>query len=547
MRIQKLKVTNFRSIKSVEITPGSFSVFVGQNNHGKTNFSEAINWFFTGKGDLDKIRFDRNPSNQVEVIITLSGLRVALEKMQNKTNKKKLTNIFDEKEDEVVIRRYSGYEQGKSRQLFNPKTQKWENPIGRDSAWNDLLPKFEYVDTGTHLEDVAKYGTTTPVGSMLSGVLMTILEGNEQYEEFEEKFNALFGHQSDSEEKSQVRVKLDELGVKVAFYLQKQFPDGASVTFEVQQPELQDLLKKFQTSIHDGVLTEASEKGDGMQRALMLAIIQAYVDFRKENEETGKNFIFFIDEAELHLHPTAQRALKNALLDILPQRDQVFINTHSSVLVVDEHDEQVVFKVEKIDRKTDIEIVPQAEKSRIVFELLGGSPADLLLPRNFLIVEGTSEDAFLAKIITRFYSDKPTMQIIRAGGDTKKQEKSMEAINKAYVPLGIDNPVYKDKLVILCDKPETQKKENDIKKFLDANPSLETNGQFFLLPTESLEEYYPQPWKKNHDEVVEMDKVKNAKLTFAREVGEKITQEKFESEMSRLFNALTKCWQEAYQ
>lgn len=547
MKIIKLKVINFRSLKSVEITPGPFNVFVGQNNHGKTNLSEAINWFFAGKGDLGKICFDRKPSNKVEVIITFSGFQAALEGMQNKTNKKKLTNIFGEQEDQFTIRRYSGYEQGKSRQLHNPKTQKWENPIGRDTAWNDLLPKFEYVDTGTHLEDVAKYGATTPVGSMLSGVLMTILEEDEQYKEFEEKFSKLFGCQTAGEEKSQVRIKLDELGDKVAFYLQKQFPDGASVDFEVQQPELQDLLKKFQTSIDDGVPTDASEKGDGMQRALMLAIIQAYVDFRKENEEKGKNFIFFIDEAELHLHPTAQRSLKDALLEILPQGDQVFINTHSSVLVVDEHDQQTVFKVEKMDRKTDIEVVSQAEKSKIIFELLGGSPADLLLPRNFLIVEGTSEDIFLTKVITRFYSDKASIQIIRAGGDAGKQKKSMEAINRAYVPLGINNPVYKDKLVILCDRPQTQKKENDVKKFLEAYQSLEANNQFFILPTKSLEEYYPDPWKKTHDEVIEMDKIQNAKVILAREVGENIGKEQFESEMSRLLEVLTRCWQEAYQ
>lgn len=50
-----------------------------------------------------------------------------------------------------------------------------------------------------------------------------------------------------------------------------------------------------------------------MQRALMLAIIQVYADYRKENEDLGKSFLFFIDEAEPHLHPAAQRKLKSLL------------------------------------------------------------------------------------------------------------------------------------------------------------------------------------------------------------------------------------------
>ena len=44
-----------------------------------------------------------------------------------------------------------------------------------------------------------------------------------------------------------------------------------------------------QQDIDDGVETTAEEKGDGMQRALMLAIIQAYSDFRKSNDDLGKS------------------------------------------------------------------------------------------------------------------------------------------------------------------------------------------------------------------------------------------------------------------
>lgn len=130
------------------------------------------------------------------------------------------------------------------------------------------------------------------------------------------------------------------MGDKVRINLEKQFPDCTKVKFEVTQPIFEDLLKNFETSVDDGVETLASEKGDGMQRALMLAIIQAYAEFRKQNEDIGKSFLFFIDEAELHLHPTAQRKLKNVLLELCEGLDQVFINTHSSVLVADSHSKQ---------------------------------------------------------------------------------------------------------------------------------------------------------------------------------------------------------------
>lgn len=103
-----------------------------------------------------------------------------------------------------------------------------------------------------------------------------------------------------------------------------------------------------------------------MQRALMLSILQAYSDFRKENDDIGKSFLFFIDEAELHLHPAAQRNLKNVLLNISTQGDQVFINTHSSVLVVDESKGQKIFKVEKVERETNVTAIDKSEKANIV-------------------------------------------------------------------------------------------------------------------------------------------------------------------------------------
>jgi AAA15 family ATPase/GTPase len=49
MRLSKIVIQNFRSISNAEILPSKFSVFVCQNNHGKTNLFEAIEWFYVAK------------------------------------------------------------------------------------------------------------------------------------------------------------------------------------------------------------------------------------------------------------------------------------------------------------------------------------------------------------------------------------------------------------------------------------------------------------------------------------------------------------------
>ncbi len=279
-----------------------------------------------------------------------------------------------------------------------------------------------------------------------------------------------------------------------------------------------------------------------MQRAVMLSIIQAYADFRKEND-IAKKFIFLIDEAELHLHPSAQRALKKALFDISISGDQVFVNTHSSVLVADEHERQAIYKVEKVDKKTEIIKADEVMKMNIIYELLGGSPADLLLPSNFLIIEGQSEFHFLDIIIRRFYKDQfGKIKILFARGDVIEQEKRYIRVAETYIPL--NNPIYKERVIFIFDKPNSSI-QTKYDKFKRLHPYLIDNEHLHQLPTETLEEYYPNSWKKTKIEMNEIARdegveVYKLKVSYSKKVANSITQEEFEQNMTILKTALDK-------
>ncbi|MBU0951931.1 MAG: ATP-binding protein [Elusimicrobia bacterium] len=416
--------------------------------------------------------------------------------------------------------------------IFDVKNNEFKNITGFDKAIYDFIPKLEYVDTKLCLEDVSRYGKNTPITNMLSGVLDVILEQSEKYRNFKDKFEELFGADD-----SEIRTELNSLGNKVKIYLTKQFPDCSEIKFNVSEPDFQDLIKNLTTSVDDGVETGAFEKGDGMQRALMLAIIQTYADYRREHEALNKSFIFLIDEGELHLHPSAQRNLKKALVELSNKGDQVFLNTHSSVLISDEEQGQNIFKVEKNDKRTEITQIENEEKPYIIYDLLGGSPADLLLPKNFFIVEGKSDYEFISRVLKRHYTDKPSVQIIIACGDLSQAERSLNSVEQIFKPIG--KSIYKDKVVLLCDK------QNDTAKWqslLNAYPNL--NERAFQLTVSNLEEYYPSSWKKTSDEVGRMSS--HQKKNLAKEVGDAIEKNVFENEMEIVFKALTKCWEKAF-
>src|SRR5882724_4039867 len=46
MKIQRVKIHNWRSIKDVDVSFEDLMVFIGQNNHGKSNVLSAILFFF---------------------------------------------------------------------------------------------------------------------------------------------------------------------------------------------------------------------------------------------------------------------------------------------------------------------------------------------------------------------------------------------------------------------------------------------------------------------------------------------------------------------
>lgn len=242
---------------------------------------------------------------------------------------------------------------------------------------------------------------------MLSSVIEQILTDDPGYRKFKNTFEELF-----NSEDSAVSGHFKALGSSVKTHLAKQFSECSKVYFEVMSPEFSDLLKNFETVVDDGIETYAKDKGDGMQRALMLAIIQAYAEYRRAREDAGKSFLFFIDEAELHLHPTAQRKLKQVLLELSAELDQVVISTHSSVFIADSAARELIFMCEKEEGRSSLNPVAAAMRPYVVYELLGGSPADLLLPRCFLIVEGASEVEFLAGLLARLYPARPAVQIV---------------------------------------------------------------------------------------------------------------------------------------
>jgi hypothetical protein len=204
---------------------------------------------------------------------------------------------------------------------------------------------------------------------------------------------------------------------------------------------------------------------------------------------------------------------------------------------------QSLWKVRKVGPATQVSPIGEPDKPEVVYELLGGSPADLLFPNNFLIVEGRSEEVLIGRIVQRFYAEQPRIKVVFSGGDFERQQKSMDAIDAAFTPLN-RTPVYSKRLVILCDKPNAQRAK-DFEKFCTGYPHLKANNQLVVAPVCALEEAYPVPWKKTADDIAKLSP--RDKTDLAALVGRGIAQEQFEHHLAHVFHSLQIAWANAHR
>ena len=535
MKISKIEIENFKSIEKYDFEIADFNIFIGKNNHGKTNLFDALDWFDSGKTDDSNFRnHDRN--TPIKVRVHFKSVQSAIAAMSDGAYKSSIGNAIGGS-DELIVEKSS--ESDKRILIIEGKERK--NPTGFDSALNYFLPKIVYVTTKHRLADVSGYKSKSPIAEMLGDVLKDMVNNEPRYKTFIELFGELF-NTSDSI----FRTSVNDLQDKVEVYLKKQFAEEAEVKFVIENPAIEDMLKKFETEVDDGVKTKAEHKGDGMQRALMLAIVQAYADYRKQ-KGIARNFLFLIDEAELHLHPTAQRSLKNALRDIVETQGQVLINSHSPIFANEKFINQKIFKVEKNNYCSEItEVITEQDQLDSIYQLLGGSPHDILLPNNFIIVEGQCEYIFLQNIIKRFYSSNVkcnSIKVIFARGDHERQKELYTCIHESYKPF-LTNGIYKEKVVFLLDKPDPTK-QTAFNAFKTSHPWLIDEVNLFELPVGALEMYYPSPFTKSETEVKAMTAPKK-KIKLAEEVSESITEEQFQNDMFVVYKMLESAISLAY-
>jgi AAA15 family ATPase/GTPase len=319
MFIKELKITNFKSFSGLtnpivfNVPNGNvgsgLNIFVGENNTGKSTVFEAIDFVRNRtKKDEDAIKNKNNPGHASVELKFVGEVEQVIDGF-SQPNKVAVFKkyIYAGNGGEQTFKISRGTDDIKQVRMWNDEDGSFVNETGIDAPIKKLF-ETNFIWADTNPNDEAAFGATTICGSLLKEIASGFTE-TVDYEDYKTKFNQVF-----NDPLSGLRRDLLLIEQKVQQVFTDQF-GVATISFHFDELKIDSFFKNTTINIDDGIETPMSEKGNGMQRALALALLQVYAEEltkHPENENLKKPFFLFIDEPEICLHPKGQEKLLNA-------------------------------------------------------------------------------------------------------------------------------------------------------------------------------------------------------------------------------------------
>jgi hypothetical protein len=196
-----------------------------------------------------------------------------------------------------------------------------------------------------------------------------------------------------------------------------------------------------------------------------------------------------IDEPELGLSPRVQTVLAEFLrnearrAEYFPHLHRVFVATHSH-LFLHREDLSCNFIVRKDGYRVSVQQVKtMSDLHHLQFNLLGNSLESLFLPSAIVLVEGSTDVAYIEKVISLFLTGK-RVTVIRTGGDPKAK---LHTLRDALGDL--QRSPLRDRIFVVVDASHSRALKEDLVRMGlpgDNFIAWSRNGIEYVYPTEVM-------------------------------------------------------------
>lgn len=396
MRLNRLGIHNFRSIRDLDLECSAMVTLLGPNNHGKSNLLSALDVglstatkptdddFFVHRGedvlwvemtfgelsDQEQNTFKRYVRSDGTICVRKTCRKhesrletayngyleqpgepwlhvertgeYAIRERINETPLKDLVPSAGRVSKAHVIEAQQNYIQENRASLDFTETLEEGAFLGQKNIGGGTLPDFYLIPAVRDLTDEVKVKTTTTFGRLLSRAIREMAERDARFIQVRDQLSELIA--SLNERQQDRTAETNELEALEKGIEAELLSWGVKVNIEVTAPDIERVFE-LGTELHldDGIRTTADRKGHGLQRAVIFALLRSWAKALRSKPGTeadlaprkqSESVIFAMEEPELFLHPHAQRRLAQSLRDISETADhQVFACTHSTHFV----------------------------------------------------------------------------------------------------------------------------------------------------------------------------------------------------------------------
>jgi len=438
--VKQVRIKDFRSLASVDVTLGMTNVLIGQNNSGKSNFLKAIDVALNGNRSISEqdifVKEGERLTSDKSAIIDVLIVPTNENNKQDKHFSVFWTGVFTDKwitidetnGDFVGIRTIISFDIKRNDYSHTRKPIKeWnasidEAVIGRKQQFG--MDIVEYInsffmdahrDASDDVKNKKSYFGRATSQTDLSDELIDKLERqlNEVNGEIIKNIPAL----------QQTSDRISAIGKTLG-------NTASSVQIEPLTRKISDLHKGMDVTFKDGAGASfsISQHGLGTRSWISFLTLGAYVDWFAEkikaDDDEAENFVMLtMEEPEAHLHPQAQRQLYS---QIVAFNGQKIVSTHSpNVLAQAETSDIIHFY--KTDGATNavrfkIEDYKAEEINRIQREVVN-TRGELLFSSAIVLCEGITEEQALPIYFKEYFGAEPIfcgVNIIGIGGQNYK-------------------------------------------------------------------------------------------------------------------------------
>lgn len=508
MKLKNIHIKNFRSIKDLSFDIDNFLCLIGKNNTGKSNIFNALDMFFNGdrqkksqnifcyisKNNQEKkltIRLSFNEFNSFEkeqlndwiIENELTIAKTCQLGIDGKVSQTQmiLTRIpkepwlrddFPEYDKRANIRKLPIKEfipeRGRiTRNIYNKACEEYIKKyqdtieyIKRDFKINPhinrildrCLPNFYLVPAISDITDETKTTGKSILSNILTELIAIITEENPDFKKLEHNLKIikeLIEGATPDKKLKEIKELEQNLNEELKLW-------NVSLNVGIETPSVNRLFQGTYLTLDDGIPTSAEEKGHGLQRSLIFALLRVWATIllkrtgvAEEHKRHVRSLIFAFEEPELYLHPQMCRSTYESLKQI-SDTNQVLLCTHSPHFI-DMEDYKNIYITKKQSLKTGTKILGCNKdlftgEEKNIFNMIRYFNPDrneMFFADKVVLVEGATEKSLFPLLAKKIDVFDHSVSVIDCGGkfNLKLYMRVLNAFKLQYLVVHDEDPI----------------------------------------------------------------------------------------------------------